>query len=160
MTAAAPFANSRIPGGAQMAIIKEKKLRLSSVIENLTADGIVEGEAEKTELTTEGFLKSSDTGFEISYTEMTEGGKVISDIIITETSVDVKRRGAIESDMHFSEGALHKSLYTVAPYSFDSEIVTRKIRNNMTRDGGKVDIFYNMKIGGAEKSVKMRIEAF
>lgn len=143
-----------------MAIIKEKKFRFSSVIENLTPAGIVDGEAEKTEIISDGFFKISDAGFEISYTEMTEGGKVVSDIIIREDAINVKRRGAVESDMHFSEGVCHKSLYTVAPYSFDSEIVTRKIRNNMTRDGGKVDIFYNMKIGGAEKSVKMRIEAF
>ena len=143
-----------------MAIIKEKRFKISSVIENLSSDGLPGTDVEKTEITPEGFLKIFDTGFEISYMEMTEGGKVVSDIIITEGAVDVKRRGAVESDMHFAEGVSHKSLYTVAPYSFDSEIVTRKIRNNMTRDGGRVDIFYNMRIGGAEKSVKMRIEAF
>lgn len=137
-----------------MAIIKEKRFKISSVIENLTPGG----EVEKTEITPDGFLKIFDGGFEISYVEITEGGKVVSDIKISENSVDVLRRGSVESDMHFEEGVSHKSLYTVVPYSFDSEIMTRKIRNNMTRDGGKVDIFYNMKIGGAEKSVKMRIE--
>ena len=141
-----------------MAIIKEKRFKISSVIENLTSDGFVDGEAEKTEITPEGFLKISDGLFEISYVEITEGGRVVSDIKITENTVDVKRRGAVESDMHFEAGVSHKSLYTVAPYSFDSEIMTRKIRNSMTRDGGRIDIFYNMKIGGAEKSVKMRIE--
>lgn len=142
-----------------MSIIKEKTFKISSVIENLTAGGLVDGESEKTEITPTGFFKISDAGFEISYVELTEGGKVVSDITVTESSVDVKRRGAVDSDMHFEVGVCHKSLYTVSPYSFDSEITTRKIRNNMTRDGGKVDIFYNMKIGGAEKSVKMRIEA-
>ena len=142
-----------------MAIIKEKRFKISSVIENLTPDGLVDGEAEKTEITPEGFLKISDGSFEISYVELTEGDKVITDIKITESTVDVVRRGAVESDMHFEEGKTHKSLYTVRPYSFDSEITTGKIRNNMTRDGGKVDIFYNMKIGGAQKHVKMRIEA-
>lgn len=142
-----------------MAIIKEKRFKISSVIENLTSDGLASGDVERTEITPNGFLKISDGKLEITYTETTEGGKVISDIIITESAVDVVRRGAVESDMHFEEGVCHKSLYTVSPYSFDSEITTRKIRNNMTRDGGKVDIFYNMRIGGAEKSVKMRIEA-
>ncbi len=143
-----------------MAIIKEKRIKISSVIENLTADGFVDGETEKTEINSEGFLKISDGKFEISYIEMTEGGRVISDIVIKDAAVSVKRRGAVESDMHFEAGVCHKSLYTVAPYSFDTEVATRKIRNKMTRDGGKVDIFYNMRIGGADKSVKMTIEAF
>lgn len=141
-----------------MAIIKEKSFVISSVIENLTGDGLVDGEAEKTEIKVSGFLKISDGRLEISYVENTEGSRVVSDIRITEDAVDVVRRGDVESNMHFEVGVSHKSLYTVAPYSFDTEITTRKIRNNMTRDGGRVDIFYNMSIGGADKSVKMRIQ--
>ena len=141
-----------------MAIIKEKKIKISSVIENLLPSGLSDGEPERSELVSDGFLKISECEYNITCSEMTEGGKVVSDIIITDGSVRVKRVGAIESDMYFEEGYLHKSLYTVPPYSFDAEIRTKKIRNNMTRDGGRVDIFYNMKIGGAEKSVKMRIE--
>ena len=142
----------------KMAFIKEKKLKVSSVIENLLPSGLVDGEPEKTEISPDGFLKISDGEYNITYSELTEGGKVVSDIIITDKSVRVKRTGAIESDMLFVEGLTHKSLYGVPPYSFDTEIITKKIRNNMTRDGGRVDIFYNMKIGGAEKQVKMRIE--
>lgn len=141
-----------------MAFIKEKKFRISSVIENLDSKGLALSDTEKTEIVAAGFLKINGGALEISYTEQTEGGRVVSDIIISDSAVDVKRRGAVESDMHFEEGVCHKSLYSVVPYSFDSEVITRKIRNNMTRDGGKIDIFYNMKIGGAEKSIKMRIE--
>ena len=141
-----------------MAIIKEKKFRISSVIENLLPSGLCDGEPEKTEISPEGFLKISDEEYNITYSEMTEGGKVVSDIIVTEDSVRVKRVGAVESEMYFKEGMTHKSLYGVPPYSFDAEVYTRKIRNNLTRDGGRVDIFYNMKIGGADKQVKMRIE--
>jgi len=141
-----------------MAIIKEKKLIISSVIENLLPSGLPDGEPEKTEISPEGFLKISDSEYEITYSEMTEGGKVVSAINVTSDSVRVKRVGAVESDMLFREGLTHTSLYSIPPYSFDSEIYTRKIRNNLTRDGGRIDIFYNMKIGGAEKQVKMRIE--
>ena len=141
-----------------MAIIKEKKFIISSVIENLLSSDLSDGESEKTEISPEGFLKISDEEIVITYSEMTEGGKVISDITVKDGSVRVKRVGAVVSDMYFEEGLVHKSLYTVAPYSFDAEILTKKIRNNLTRDGGRLDIFYNMKIGGADKYVKMRIE--
>ena len=141
-----------------MAIIKEKKFRISSVIENLLPSGLVDGEAEKTEISPEGFLKISDGLYEITYTEMTEGGKVVSEILVTDDSVTVKRVGAVESNMRFEEGKTHASLYGVPPYSFDVEILTKKIRNNMTRDSGRLDIHYTMKIGGADKNVRMKIE--
>lgn len=141
-----------------MAIIKEKKFKISSVIENLTPSGLVDGEAECTEITPEGFLKITDDEFVITYSENNDSGRVVSDITLTEKTVTVTRRGGVVSDMVFSEGKRHKSLYQVPPYSFDAEIFTKKIRNNMTRDGGRVDIFYTMKIGGADKSVRMKIE--
>jgi len=142
-----------------MAIIKEKKFKISSVIENMTPSGLVDGETERTEITPDGFLKIGEDATVITYTENTEGGRVATDITLTETTVTVTRRGAVVCDMVFSEGESHKSLYQVPPYSFDTEIYTKKIRNNMTRDGGRIDIFYTMKIGGAEKSVRMKIEA-
>ena len=141
-----------------MAIIKEKKFRISSVIESLSPTGLVEGDPERTEITPDGFLKISDSETVIMYSEQTESGRVVSDIILTENSVTVKRRGAVVSDMVFIEGESHKSLYEVPPYSFDTEIFTKKIRNNMTRDGVRIDIFYSMKMGGADRAVKMKIE--
>ena len=141
-----------------MAIIKEMKFYISSSIDNLTKEGLADGEPERNDITVEGFYKISDEGYEITYSEMTEGGKVVSDIVITASSVTVKRRGAVDSEMVFSEGLLHKSLYTVSPYSFDAEVLTKRIRNGLTKDGGRIDIFYNMKIGGADKAVKMRID--
>ena len=141
-----------------MAIIKEKTVKISSVIENLSPSGLCEGDAEKSESIADGFLKISDGEYEITSSEMTEGGKLVTDIFIGADSVRVKRVGSIESDMLFEEGLSHKSLYSIPPYSFDAEITTKKIRNSITRDGGRIDIFYDMKIGGAEKRVKMRIE--
>ena len=141
-----------------MAVIKEKKIIISSVIENLLPSGLSDGEPEKTEVSADGFLKISDGEYILSYVEKTESGRVSSDIFITDSTVRVKRSGDIESDMLFCEGLSHKSLYSVTPYSFDAEIFTKKIRKSMTRDGGRIDIFYTMKIGGADKKVKMRIE--
>ena len=141
-----------------MAFIKEKKFRISSVIENLLPSGLVDGEPERTEISPDGFLKISDGEYEITYTEMTEGGKVVSDITVTEKGVRVKLVGAVKSDMYFEEGKSHDSIYEVTPYTFDVTVTTKKIRNGMTRESGRLDICYAMKIGGAEKAVRMKIE--
>lgn len=141
-----------------MAIIKEKKITVKSVIENLSPSGAIEGDAEETSAIYNGFLKISESEINISYTENSEGGKIVSDITVSGDSVRVKRVGAVESDMIFNENLPHTSLYTVPPYSFDVTVLTKRIRNSMAKDGGRLDIYYNMEIGGASKHVKMRIE--
>ena len=141
-----------------MAIIKEADIRFSSVIENLSPSGLPDGESEKTETRAEGFLYIHDDRYEISFRENTEGGAVFSDITARDSEIILKRRGAIISDMRFSEGEADKSLYQVPPYSFDAEIYTKKIRNELSKDGGKISIFYTMKIGGADKNIRMKIE--
>ena len=90
-----------------MAFIKEMKFTVSSVIDNLTPSGLAEGEPERTSIAAEGFYKISEESYEISYTETTEGGKVISTIIAGANEVRVIRRGAVDSEMVFREGESH-----------------------------------------------------
>ena len=141
-----------------MKIIVEKRFKISSVIENLSDAGLAVGDTEKTEITPDCFVTDEDGVLLITYSEKTDGAEVFSDITVTEKTVRVKRRGAIESDMLFEEGRAQASLYKIPPYSFDMEIITTKIRNNLTRDGGCVQIFYKMKIGGQDQAVRMKIE--
>ena len=128
--------------------ITEITIKIESVIENLTPSGLVEGDAEKTFTEVGGFITYSESG---------EGGEVYSEISTDGKTVCVKRKGAIESELIFAEGEVHKSLYSVPPYKFDAEVKTRKIRSSLTDSGGSLELFYNMKIGGAEKSARMKI---
>ena len=105
----------------------------------------------------QGFLHCRDGLILLTYSEKGEGGEVYSEILVKDGGVRVKRKGAIESDLYFEEGCEHKSLYSVPPYKFDACVTTRRIRNTLTEDGGMLDLFYNMKIGGADKSARMRI---
>lgn len=136
-----------------MAIIKEKKIKITSIIENADTPG-----EEISETNSNGFLKISDTHSTIEYVEEGEGGKTATEITVEEGKITVKKRGAVNSDMCFSEGLLHKSVYGVPPFSFDTTVKTRKIRSSLTKEGGKIDIYYDMSIGGADKKVKLRIE--
>ena len=141
-----------------MAFIKEMNFKVSSVIVNLDASGLPDGAPERTEIAVQGFYKIGEDAFEIDYTENTEGGRVVTSISVDGEGVRVLRRGAVDSDMRFSEGASHSSLYTVSPYSFDTVVRCKKIRSTLGKSGGRLDIFYDMTIGGAEKSVRMRID--
>ena len=141
-----------------MAIIKEVDVKVVSVIDNLDSAGLADGESERTESSAVGYIHIFDGEQLLTYAEEQQGQKTVTEIKIKDGSVRVIRRGAIESDMFFDEGSAHKSLYTLAPYKFDAEVRTKKIRGGFDADGGKLTLIYDMSIGGADKSVRMSIE--
>ena len=140
-----------------MTVINEVKIKIESVIENLDSSGLTSGDIERTESECDGFLKFSDGEAVLTYSETGESGSVSSEITYKDGSVTVKRTGAIESEMKFKDGLTHNSVYAVVPYKFDASVTTRKIRADINELGGRLDLFYNMKIGGAEKSARMKI---
>ena len=131
--------------------------KIESVIENLNSSGLVDGEAERNVNECEGFLRYSDGEAVITYSESGESGSVTSEIKYKDGEATVKRSGAIDSELYFKEGVTHRSIYSVVPYKFDAEVHTRRIRASLGECGGTLDLFYNMKIGGADKSARMKI---
>ena len=140
-----------------MTVIKEVKIKIESVIENLNSSGLVDGEAERNVNECEGFLRYSDGEAVITYSESGESGSVTSENKYKDGEATVKRSGAIDSELYFKEGVTHRSIYSVVPYKFDAEVHTRRIRASLGECGGTLDLFYNMKIGGADKSARMKI---
>ena len=139
-------------------MIKEAEIKISSVIESLDESGLPVGDTEKNDSTHEGYYHIIDGGYFVTYTEENEGAKTLSEVkLYPDGRVTVSRSGALESSFLFEEGASHTSLYKVPPYTFDAEITTRRIRSALTEDGGTLELIYNMKIGGAVRSARMKI---
>ena len=141
-----------------MPTIKEAKFKITSVIENLDDVGLPEGDSERTESAAVGYFHCFDGYFLLTYTESQEGVSVTTEIKCDSDTVRVLRHGAIESDMMFSVGVTHKSVYTVSPYKFDAEVRARRIRSSLGESGGRLELIYDMKIGGASKSARMSVE--
>ena len=72
-----------------MPIIKEMKFKVNSVIENLSDAGLPDGEPEISESVCDGFFKISEDSYLITYSENTEGGRVISDIEIDGEKIEL-----------------------------------------------------------------------
>ena len=140
-----------------MTKISEVKIKIESTIENLSAAGLPEGDAERTSSICDGFYRFSDGEISLTYAEENEGGRAESEIIFKDGGVTVYRKGAIESELYFKEGESHSSIYSVPPYKFDATVTARRVRVNLDAEGGTIDLLYNMKIGGAEKSTRMKI---
>lgn len=133
------------------------RIKILSVIENLDASGVPDGESERDESEREGYYSFSDGEIEITYSDESEAGRAESVIAVNGETVKVKRTGSISSELIFEEGKSHSSLYSVPPYSFDATVRTKRIRRALDESGGRLDLYYNMSIGGADKSARMSI---
>ena len=136
---------------------KSVRISLRSIIDNLSDTGLPSDDREMSESSAVGRLSLGNSGPVIEFTEGGECGEVKTKIELSGKNIRVRRHGAIEADLLFSEGVGHSSLYGAVPYTFDMSIFTKKIRGEITEVGGTVDIFYDMEIGGAKKSVKMTL---
>ncbi len=138
--------------------ISEVTVKVSSTIENLDNYGLSDGEAEKTESLSLGYYHVYDDGRRlVTYIESGENGNVTTEIEVCGRAVTVSRGGAIESRMLFEEGKTDRSVYSIPPYRFDAEVRTRSVMLELSDEKGRIELKYNMKIGGAEKSARMKI---
>ena len=134
-------------------------LTVLSVIDNLDDFGLSDGDPEINSFTTDGTLTVNDRFMKLAFTETSDSGDVTSTLYVTDTEVRLFKRGAIDADMRFAEGACEKTIYRVGPYAFDMEIKTRRVRKSLGTDGGELTLIYGMNIGGQDKNVRMKITA-
>ena len=141
-------------------MLKRVRLNIHSDIDNLDAVGLPEGEREKSDESYTASLLLQGGEYRISYSAETEGGRLTTDITVTENGeVTVARRGAIQSLLVFREGGEFDTVYTVPPYKFDMHVKTQRLRIALSDKGGSLDILYLMTVGGASKRCRMRILA-
>ena len=138
--------------------ISEVTVKVSSVIEELDDSGLVVGESERTETKAIGYLHIYDDGrYLLTYTESGEGGTVTTEICVTGRRVTVSRKGSIVSSMEFEEGRSHKSVYSIPPYRFDATILAKRVNLELSDHKSRIELHYNMEIGGAVRSARMKI---
>jgi uncharacterized beta-barrel protein YwiB (DUF1934 family) len=133
--------------------IYDVKINMLSVINTEGTDG----DADRSESTYDGRLEVLDGRLRLTYSERTEGGEMSTEIHVLEGRVVVKRRGAIVSDMVFSEGKRSTSVYSIPPHSFDMTVDCRRLKIKLGDREGRVDMLYKMEIGGEARSARMRI---
>ena len=138
--------------------LSEVTVKVSSIIEELDDAGLVVGESERTETKAIGYLHIYDDGrYLLTYTESGEGGTVTTEICVVGRRVTVSRKGSMESFMEFEEGHEHASVYSIPPYRFDAVIAAKRVTLELSEHKSRIELHYNMKIGGAERSARMKI---
>ena len=136
--------------------MKKVKIEIDSIVEDMDDAGLVDS-SDKTHTSALGTMSVSDGTVSLSYSEENEGVTTKSRITVNDSEVSVKRSGGVEYDFRFVEGETTTALYSVPPYSFDTEIFTRRIRKDFSDVKGKLSLIYDMTIGGAKKKTRMTI---
>ena len=141
----------------EFAMLKKIKLDIESTIADLDECGMPDGEPQISRTSHPGVMRVAADEISLSYRESDENGCVSCVITIRGGLVSVRREGAIVSVMLFDPDEPFKTIYSIPPYKFDMEITGKRIRSELSENGGRIDLRYSMKVGGAEKSAGMKI---
>lgn len=112
-------------------------------------------EPEVIELVTEGTLEQTETGWIISYDESDLTGMrgVTTTFTVEDKKLILTRSGKLNSQMIFQEGVRHESLYQMEFGALMLSVCARKIRTELTLDGGVIDLSYGIEIEQTEAGV-------
>ena len=100
-------------------------------------------------------LTRGDAWDRLTYSEESEGGRILTDIKVMGDRVILRRSGGISSIMHFEMGYRHSSSYKISPFEFDMEIETEELSVKRDEERILVSAKYLMTVGGARKRCSM-----
>ncbi len=105
-------------------------------------------EPEVIELVTAGTLEQTANGWVIAYeeTDLTGMAGVTTTFMIEDGKLTLQRTGRLNSQMIFQEGVTHDSLYEMEFGALMLSVCARKIRVDLTLDGGVIDLIYSIEI--------------
>ena len=100
------------------------------------------------ELTTDGQLEQTENGWNLSYEESALTGMegVMTTFRVEPGKVTLDRTGALRSTMIFEEGVPHDSLYQLDFGALLMRVCAKKVRFDITPEGGTVDLLYTVEI--------------
>ena len=108
-----------------------------------------DAEDETIELVTEGRLEEDGSdGFTLSYqeSELTGLEGTLTTFQIEKDRITLMRVGEVNSQMVFEEGRRHLSMYNTPYGALSVGVSTRRMRSDLRRDGGSIEIHYAIEI--------------
>lgn len=93
----------------------------------------------------------------IMYKNDIYGSETSSTLIVSDEGVKIKRRGAINSDMHYKKDAKTLFVYRLPYGAMEMEIETLRIVNSLSESGGELRIVYTLAVQGEKYYNDMKI---
>ena len=117
-------------------------------------NGLPETESETIEMDSEGVLRLSDERVEIEYfeTELTGMAGACTSICFDRADsglISMLRTGCVETVLVFEAGQRNACTYNTDAMAFEITVRTWDVRNDMTDDGGEIELDYSLEFRGA-----------
>ena len=117
-------------------------------------DGEPEPESERLDMDTEGVLRISDDRIEIEYfeTELTSMEGACTSVSFDRNDpglITMLRTGSVETALVFEEGKRNNCAYNTDVMAFEICVRTWDVRNDMTENGGEIELDYSLEFRGA-----------
>lgn len=105
-------------------------------------------EPEKMKLVSEGKLNFRDGGWDVSYEESALTGLegVTTTFRVEPGRITLSRKGQLNSEMVFTEGKPHDSLYEMPFGALMLTVTAQRVMYDLTGDGGYIDLVYSINI--------------
>ncbi len=105
-------------------------------------------EPEKMKLVSEGKLSFRDGGWDVSYEESALTGLegVTTTFRVEPGKITLSRKGQLNSEMVFTEGKPHDSLYEMPFGALMLTVTAQRVMFDLTPDGGYIDLVYSISI--------------
>ncbi len=125
----------------------DKKIMLRLV--SLQSDG---EDKSKVELFSEGLLRMTDAGYEISYNETDAtgfAGSTTKLTVVSDSKVTMERTGAASSTLILEKGKKHHCHYGTPYGDLMVGVTTSSIKSTITENGGTLDFKYVLDINSS-----------
>lgn len=125
----------------------DKKIMLRLV--SLQSDG---EDKSKVELLSEGLLRMTDAGYEISYNETDAtgfAGSTTKLTVVSDSKVTMERTGAASSTLILEKGKKHHCHYGTPYGDLMVGVTTNSIKSTITENGGTLDFKYVLDINSS-----------
>ena len=127
----------------------------------LTITSIINSdEADKMEFVTDGAFYLKNGSYYILYDEKEEMGMADCAVTIkvSESEVNISRKGEFSSKMLYKTGEASEFLYNTPYGRFPVILTTQEINNNLNVMGGRIEILYGITISNEENFHSLTVE--
>lgn len=117
---------------------------------------VTDGDALHTDMTADGVFYKQDGTYIVEYENQEQ--KCKTKVVVDVNSVTVTHTGSVETCMVFKNGYTHKSNYGIEYGDIDMEIRTERIFADVDGEGGSIELWYELWLGGSRSDAKMMLE--
>lgn len=134
------------------------QIQSERIYSDLAVKGNIQSpEPETNSVNITGFLKKTKEGLQVEYVEQEDSDKentITTISTLGKNIISVNRTGPFNSHMVFEQGKCHTCIYDTGVSPMQLRICTKELTNNLTIQGGKLNIDYSIEIVGnlAEKN--------